>query len=183
MGGNAEIDEHYRPRRHSLRAALARVGTHADDIGLVANCHLHFDHCGGNPELAGRPIFTQAVELKAARSGVDYTLAELVDGPALTYEEITGEAEVLPGVLLVPTPGHTAGHQSIVVRRRDGTVILAGQARDSASEYSADVLAQRAQNEGHGEPLPMTPQWIARLQRLDPARVLFAHDHAGWIPD
>jgi hypothetical protein len=99
----------------------------------------------------------QGTELAAAR-GADYTLPELVDAPALHYQELAGEAEVLPGVTVLPTPGHTAGHQSLVVRQGDGTVVvLAGQSHDTATAFSADVLAWRARRDGHGEPLPVHP--------------------------
>ena len=85
----------------------------------------------------------QRAELELARS-VDYTLPELVDAPGLRYLEVEGEVEILPGVTVVPTPGHTAGHQSLVVRMGDGAVIVAGQSYDTASAYAADVLAWQA---------------------------------------
>jgi N-acyl homoserine lactone hydrolase len=182
MGGDADVDAHYRPRRRPLREALVSAGSSLDAITHVANCHLHFDHCGGNPLVAGLPVFTQAVELAAARGTVDYTLPQLLDAPGTRWEELDGEAEVLPGVTLIPTPGHTEGHQSLVVRRSDGVVIVAGQSHDSASQYAADALALRARREGHGEPLPITPEWLARLEQLDPSRVVFAHDHSVWEP-
>ena len=181
MGEHPDVDVHYRPRRRSLSAALADIGHRTADVTLVVNCHLHFDHCGGNPELPGRPIFVQRPELAAARTA-DYTLPELVEAPGLRYEQLDGEAEVLPGVLVVPTPGHTLGHQSLVVRRADGTVVVAGQSHDTATAYGADVLAWRAAREGHQQPLPVAPAWVDRLQRLDPARVVFAHDNAVWVP-
>ncbi|MGN9908854.1 N-acyl homoserine lactonase family protein [Phytohabitans sp. LJ34] len=182
MGSHPEVDAHYRPRRVALASALAAAGTGVDDIRFVVNCHLHFDHCGGNPALAGRPVFTQRAELDAARHTPDYTLPELIDPPGLRYEVLDGEVEILPGVLVVPTPGHTAGHQSLVVRRRDGTVVVAGQSHDTAAGYGADALARRATRDHHDAPLPAAPAWIDRLQRLDPARVVFAHDNAVWEP-
>jgi N-acyl homoserine lactone hydrolase len=182
MGRHPEVDAHYRPRRQSLVAALASVGSRPEDIRLVVNCHLHFDHCGGNPELPGRNVVVQSVELETARSTFGYTLPELVDAPGIHYEQLEGEAEIMPGVLVLPTPGHTAGHQSLVVRLGDGTVVVAGQSHDTASAYSADVLAWRAGTEEHDSPLPLTPAWIDRLQQLDPRRVVFAHDHAIWEP-
>jgi N-acyl homoserine lactone hydrolase len=181
MGTDPDVDAHYRPARRPLAAALADAGVTTNDVTVVVNCHLHFDHCGGNPQLTGRPIVTQRVELQAARSE-HYTLAELVDAPGLRYEELDGEAEILPGVLVVPTPGHTAGHQSLVVRADDGTVVVAGQSHDTATAYSGDALAWRAAQASRDATLPPTPEWIDRLQRLDPRRVVFAHDHAVWIP-
>jgi N-acyl homoserine lactone hydrolase len=182
IGRHPEVDARYRPRRQPLPAALAAAGARMQDVRLVVNCHLHVDHCGGNPELAGRPVFTQRAELETARTAEDYTLPELVDAAGLRYEVLDGEAEVLPGVLVLPTPGHTAGHQSVAVRRRDGTVVIAGQSHDTAAGYGADVLAWRARGDRHGPGLPPFPDWIERLQRLDPARVVFAHDHAVWEP-
>lgn len=71
-----------------------------------------------------------------------------MDFPGVVYEELGGEAEVWPGVWVIPTPGHTAGHQSLVVRQADGTVLLAGQAHDFASEFASAQLARRAALEG-----------------------------------
>jgi len=177
--GSPETDAHYRPRRRALQTALAAAGAALADITLVVNCHLHFDHCGGTPLLAGTPILVQATELATARRG-GHTIDGLVDFPGAAYTELTGEAEVWPGVRVVPTPGHTDGHQSLVVRRPDGTVVLAGQAHDRASEFAADHLARRAALDGLARPLPPYRAWLDRLVEFDPRRVLFAHDHAVW---
>jgi N-acyl homoserine lactone hydrolase len=182
MGSHPEVDAHYRPRTPTLDDALRAAGLRRDEITEVANCHLHVDHCGGNPELVGRPFFVQAAELDDARTTVDYTLPELVDPPGTTWEVLDGEAEILPGVRLLPTPGHTAGHQSLVVRRRDGVVVVAGQSHDSAHGYASDALVVRARRDGHDEPLPVPPEWMAVLEALDPRYVVFAHDHSVWMP-
>ena len=108
--------------------------------------------------------------------------AELVDHPGVRYEELDGEVELLPGVLVVPTPGHTDGHQSLVVRCADGTVVLAGQTHDHTSDFAADALAFQAARDGLPAPLPVSPAWMERLLELDPRRVLFAHDASVWEP-
>lgn len=174
-------EAHYRPQRRGLESALAAAGASLSDVSLVVNCHLHFDHCGGNNLLGGKPILVQDVELAAARQG-DYTIDELVDFPGATYEEISGEAEVWPGVWIIPTPGHTDGHQSLVARQNDGTVILAGQAHDFASQYASDDLARQAGLDGLEQPLPTYRPWLDRLTDFDPRRVLFAHDCSVWEP-
>lgn len=176
-----ETDAWYRPRRRLVEDALADVGTRLDEVDLVVNCHLHFDHVGGNPRLPGTPILCQRRELATARAG-GYTVDRLVDFPGARYEELDGETELAPGVLVLPTPGHVDGHQSVVLRCDDGTVVLAGQSHDTASAWSADVLAARASALGHEPPLPEPSPWMTRLLELDPRRVLFAHDAAVWEP-
>src|ERR671918_449751 len=84
-------------------------------IDIVVNTHLHADHCGGNHLFAGRPIHVQARELTDARSLDDYTIREWVDFDGATYVEHEGEVELLPGIRLLPAPGHTDGHQVVVV--------------------------------------------------------------------
>ncbi|WP_229076708.1 MBL fold metallo-hydrolase [Actinoplanes sp. DH11] len=173
MGSHPDVDAHYRPHRIPLSAALVEAGSSRSEIRYVVNCHLHFDHCGGNPELAPVPVFTQRTELHTARTVTDHTLPELIENGR--YEELDGEAEILPGVLVVPTPGHTAGHQSVVVATGDGTVIVAGQSHDHATAFTGDVLGARA---GVGT----VPPWLGRLLDLDPRRIVFAHDNAVWEP-
>ncbi|GAA2095642.1 N-acyl homoserine lactonase family protein [Actinomadura alba] len=178
---DSETEAHYRPQRRALQDALSATGVSLADISLVVNCHLHFDHCGGNPLLAGTPILVQDVELATARQG-DYTFAELVDFPGAVYEELRGETEVWPGVWIIPTPGHTQGHQSLVLRQPDGTVVLAGQAHDFASQFASDHLARQAVLQRVEQPLPTYQRWLDRLADFDPRRVLFAHDCSVWEP-
>jgi N-acyl homoserine lactone hydrolase len=180
-GGHEDLDAHYRPLRRPLPEALGAAGVAREDVGWVSNCHLHFDHSGGNPFFATRPIFVQADELVTARERRDYTLPELV-ADDIAYEVVSGDVEIFPGVFLVPTPGHVTGHQSLVVRCSDGTVICAGQSHDSASLFSADMLARQARTDGAHEPLPVHPEWIDTLAGFDPSRVVFAHDLAVWEP-
>uniref|UniRef100_J1RVR3 Putative hydrolase n=1 Tax=Streptomyces auratus AGR0001 TaxID=1160718 RepID=J1RVR3_9ACTN len=174
-----ETEAHYRPQRRALQGALSDAGVTLADVSIVANCHLHFDHCGGNPLLKGKPILVQDVELATARGG-DYTFDELVDFPGAAYEELAGEAEIWPGVWIIPTPGHTNGHQSLVLRQRDGTVVLAGQAHDFASQFASDHLARQAALDGVEQPLPTYQHWLERLAEFDPRRVFFAHDCSVW---
>jgi N-acyl homoserine lactone hydrolase len=178
---DAETEAWYRPQRIPLAQALADRGVSLSDVALVVNCHLHFDHCGGNPLLAGTPVVCQRTELTTAQ-GDGYTFAHLVDHPGVRYELLDGEAELWEGVHVIPTPGHVDGHQSLVVETADGSVVLAGQSHDTASAWSADALAVTARRLGHTEPLPTSPSWMTRLLQFDPRRVVFAHDAAVWEP-
>jgi glyoxylase-like metal-dependent hydrolase (beta-lactamase superfamily II) len=179
--GSNEVDAHYRPQRRGISQALADAGLSPADIKLVINCHLHFDHCGGNVHFPGTPILVQPKELELARGG-GHTLPWLVDFAGVSYRELVGQVELWPGVWVIPTPGHTAGHQSLVVRQHDGTVVVAGQAHDFAIEFGAARLASRARLDGVGEPLPAVPKWMETLLAFDPRRVFFAHDNSVWEP-
>ncbi len=179
--GEQETEAWYRPRRTPLATALQAHGYILGDVISVVNCHLHCDHIGGNHQLAGRPILCQRRELETARAG-DYTMEGLVDFPGARYELLDGEAAIAPGVHVIPTPGHVEGHQSLVIECDDGSIVLAGQTHDTASAWSADVLAHRAHDLGHEAPLPLPPSWIERLLGFDPRRVVFAHDAAIWQP-
>jgi glyoxylase-like metal-dependent hydrolase (beta-lactamase superfamily II) len=179
--GEEDLEAHYRPRRLSLDGALRGAGAEIAGIRLVVNCHLHFDHCGNNPRFAGTPIVVQRTELGLAR-GENYTLPALVDFRGVRYEVVDGEAAIAPGLFVVPTPGHTDGHQSLVVRCADGTVILAGQAHDFATGMTGDQLARRAQLDGAAAPLPGYAPWLDRLLAFDPSRIVFAHDLAVFEP-
>ncbi len=145
------------------------------------------DHCGGNPLLAGTPVVAQRRELELARRA-EYTLPELVDYAGVRYEVLDGAAELLPGLHVLTTPGHTAGHQSLAVRGGDGTVVLAGQAHDHASDFTAAVMARELRlADGDRSPdelagLREAPAWLDDVLALDPRRVLFAHDEAVWEP-
>jgi N-acyl homoserine lactone hydrolase len=176
-----ETDAWYRPKRIRIEDALHKVSLATQDIELVVNCHLHFDHIGGNPLFAGRPIHCQRNELETARTS-EYTFPELVDFSGVRYELLDAETEIAPGVHVIPTPGHVDGHQSVVLECEDGSIVLAGQAHDTASEWSADALAARASEFGYEPPLPIASPWMARLLEFDPKRVVFAHDAAVWVP-
>jgi glyoxylase-like metal-dependent hydrolase (beta-lactamase superfamily II) len=104
---------------------LAAEGIAPEDIDVVANTHLHFDHCGGNTrEEDGKPIpafpraryVIQKGEWEAATHPNERTrgtyLAENIEplGDAKLVELVEGEAELAPGVRMVPAPGHTEDH-------------------------------------------------------------------------
>ena len=132
--GNAEIDEAYRPTVSDLRSLLADRGLEPDDVVALACSHLHFDHAGQNAAFPVVRSTSRSAERDAAGSP-DYTIDAWVDFPGARYVEEDGEVELLRGVRLIPTPGHTPGHQSMVVDSPDGRAVLAGQACYTRAEW------------------------------------------------
>jgi N-acyl homoserine lactone hydrolase len=180
--GHEETEQVYRPVRRSLDAGLGSAGSSVGDVRAVVNCHFHIDHCGNNPRFAGTPIFAQQTEFDAAHAEEDYPIPGLYDFDDAKYELHGGEADVADGIRIVPTPGHTAGHQSLVVETRQGRVVLAGQAVSGATDFARAHYAQGLRDEGSDEEITV-PTWIERIRELDPVEVLFAHDTATWRRD
>jgi N-acyl homoserine lactone hydrolase len=134
-------------------------------IDMVVNTHLHFDHCGGNRLFADTPIYVQRRELDDARGQDDYTIPEWVDAPGVEYTPVDGELELLPGIRLLPAPGHTPGSQVVVVETDTRPIVLVG---DTAITHG-DL--DDPQTEGQ------------RLVRsLDPELVWLAHSREPWRP-
>lgn len=177
-GGHPGIGALYRPLRRPLVETLTELGIALTDVALVINSHLHFDHCGENRLFPGTPIYAQRAEYEAAREPM-YTIPDWVDFPGAKFELLDGEAEVLPGMTIVPTPGHTPGHQSVLLETIEGRVIIAGQAA-----YTADEFAQPAEAHVRG----LQEAWdrqkylesLRRLRDLAPRWVYFSHDPTVW---
>jgi len=133
-------------------------------IDIVVNTHLHADHCGGNHLFAGRPFYVQRRELDDAR-GEGYTIREWVDAPGVEYTAVDGELEILPGLRLVPAPGHTPGMQMVVVETGGRPVIVGGDVGVWFGEL--DEPATEGQ---------------LRVHELDPELVWLAHEPEPWRP-
>jgi glyoxylase-like metal-dependent hydrolase (beta-lactamase superfamily II) len=108
--------------------ALRDAGFDPGSVDVVAMSHLHFDHAGGLLLADGSKAFPRA-SIVAQRAEWDVALSDnprvvaSYDQPELRLVSdwgaagwVEGERELLPGVTVVPTGGHSAGHQAIVVR-------------------------------------------------------------------
>ena len=136
-----------------------------DGIDIVVNTHLHADHIGGNHLFGGTPIYIQRRELDDARSQDDYTIRAWLDAPGVEYAPVDGEHELLPGVRLLPAPGHTPGTQVVVVETGGRPTVIGG-----------DVAVW------HGEFDEPPTEGRRRVLALDPAEVWLAHEHEPWRP-
>ena len=177
--GNEDIDEAFQPQRRQLSEALGAHGLDVHDVVLLVNTHLHFDHCGSNHLFPRMPIYVQEDEYAAAHARPHYTILAWVDFPNAHYERVPGEHQILPGVRLLPTAGHTPGHQSVSIETDAGLVVLAGQAIYSAAEYQHILSTGQLPPGGTGDPERALAS-ARRLIDLDPRHVYFSHDDTRW---
>ncbi len=180
-GGSRFIDRAYAPVRGDLEAVLAGHGVRVAAIRTVVHTHLHFDHIGRNREFPEATIYAQRTEIEAAAEA-GYTVDAWLGLDSLTYRALDGEAEIARGVTVIPTPGHTAGHQSVLVETGEGLVAIAGQAAGSAAEFAEVLRTGRPPATDPPEHAEAYVASIARLAGWRPGRVYFSHHEGSWAP-
>lgn len=166
--------------RTALEAGIARAGFSVDDISLVINTHLHFDHAGGNTwrNEAGEVHATfpkaryivQRGEIEYARRANERTSASYFPhnwDPIFAtnrFDLVDGEPEIRPGIHLRRTPGHTPHHQSVILRSGGETLCFLGDVVPTA----------------HHLPLPWIMGYdVEPLVTLESKRALLAEAAAG----
>ena len=174
--------------RAALLRGLRASGVTPGEITTIVHTHLHQDHVQNDALFANAEVVVQRRELENALEGEarcrGLSAAEraaLAAGPYAASQDaglwyvgtaalaarlgarlrtVGGDAEILPGINVTPSGGHTAGHQSVLVEAADGCVCIAG-----------DVVSLAANAEAIG---PMTPDAAAAGAFLERARA------AGW---
>jgi glyoxylase-like metal-dependent hydrolase (beta-lactamase superfamily II) len=128
-------------RRPPLDDSLKKVGLAVEDVHMVINTHLHFDHCGGNthrengqvvPAFPKAKYFVQRGEYEDAVRANERTRASYLKenftpvAHVNLWEFLDGETEVVPGVSVVVTGGHTAHHQAVKIHSEGKTALYLG---------------------------------------------------------
>jgi N-acyl homoserine lactone hydrolase len=113
----------------AIGPVLARIGLTPDDIDLVIQSHLHFDHAGGLYAFPRTPVMVQRTELEFAEDPpAEQREIYIADdfAPVTDWRLVDGEEDVFGDgrLTVIPTPGHTKGHQSLLVRLDDGQAIF-----------------------------------------------------------
>ncbi len=173
--GNPVIDEIYQqPRITSLIHALNAVQIDERDVAAIVNSHLHFDHCGQNQALPSVPIYVQSAELEAAQLP-HYTVPEWAHIEPDRRRLLDGDETIAPGVTVLATPGHTPGHQSLLIQSPEGdSALIAGQCCYTCAAFRDGLVES---DNLHDESSRADAEAsLTRLRRLDVAAVHFSHD-------
>ncbi len=160
--------------RHAADA-MAEHDLSPADVRIVINTHLHFDHCGQNAVFKHAPFYIQRPELERARRE-ETVAAQWFDFAGARFELVDGDAEVADGVRVVATPGHTVGHQSVLVDTPDGGAVMIGDAAYTADIYREAADADLSRWRGQFADREAWTSSLHRLHDMHPHAVHFCHD-------
>ena len=150
--GNAELDATYHPVGRPILDVLRGGGHRARTRSRPSRTATSTPTTPARtpPSPASRSTSSRPSGSSPTRR--DHTVLEWIDRPDITYLLVGGDHDITPAIRLVATPGHTAGHQSLVVDTADGPVVLAGQACYTAGEWigDPDALEGRTERAGPG---------------------------------
>jgi len=107
--------------------ALDTVNLKPEDVDIVIQTHLHNDHCENTYKCTNAKVYVQKAELNFFNEPhpLDHRYySDLLDESEVVTVE--GKAEIVPGIQVVLTPGHTPGGQSVVVETNQGKAVITG---------------------------------------------------------
>jgi len=179
--GIGELPEQYKrfydvkqKPEHVLKTQLQNHNIKPEDITIVINTHLHFDHCGNNKLFKNAQFYVQEQELQYAYSPDRFQknsyIKEFFDHD-LDYVEVKGDHKLTESVSLIITSGHSPGHQSVVVKQDQKTTIYCGDAaplKENLEAQNIPGVLYRADE---------ALRSIEKLRSFKDAFFIFSHDN------
>jgi N-acyl homoserine lactone hydrolase len=164
-----------------IRNRLKELDLKVSDIKMVIITHLHWDHTGGLRFFEDCPIVVQREEYRFAFNPDSYFSPQYMrnhfDFP-LNYQNADGDQIILPGISVIKTPGHTPGHQSVLVKTVRGNYYLfTGDAINSKENLDRKIPSSNNWNNG------VCLDSMSRLQHLSQlleAEIIYGHDIIQW---
>ncbi len=164
----------HRDDGQGIKSQLARHGLAPGQINVVINTHLHTAHSGNNTLFKNAQFYVSSHELRAVddlASTDPNQMSYVQENFAAEKDQITvkGEYKLTPDVTILPTPGHTMGHQSVIVDYGEYKLV-----------YSGDVSPLK---ENFIRKIPMssvdpkkTMESMMKLRKIRHAKWIFSHD-------
>ncbi|TVX93410.1 quorum-quenching N-acyl homoserine lactonase AiiA [Paenibacillus agilis] len=162
------------PEDHIV-SILKQVGYSPNDMIAVINSHLHLDHAGGNPYFPDTPIYIQEKEWEIVNKGdTSYAPPECLL-PNLNYKVVEGDVEPFPGIQLLSTPGHSPGHQSVLVTtEKTGPILITVDMAYTRSNYEDKVPFFTFDSVQADQSIERIKQ---KMEEIQPNIIFFGHDN------
>ena len=161
-----------------LLTRLNEVGVSPEQIDLIVQSHLHWDHSGLLKYFPKAQIIIQREEysyaLQPPSFAEHYYRRRNYDSPNLKWRLIDGDEVIMPGVVVVSTPGHTPGHQSLLVELPEsGTILLTGDCANLSENLEKMIIPGIFVN-----PVQAlhSLKKLKALAQVTKGKIFFAHD-------
>ncbi len=129
-----------------VNAVKKIMGWNPEEVDIVINTHLHCDHSGGNSQFPSAKFYVQQTEWEEAFNPIapeaPFYDQACFDKSALSYfrwEFLKGDTEILQGLRVITTPGHTRGHQSVLFDTKDGVICVSGDICNVAENVNGNL--------------------------------------------
>jgi glyoxylase-like metal-dependent hydrolase (beta-lactamase superfamily II) len=183
LGPLADVFEVHMTEDDHCVAQLERAGIDAHSIVHIVQTHLHMDHTGALGHFPNATVIVHERELDAARNARPFEngyVREDFGRNGIDWQPIAAPHDLFGdgAIRLIETPGHSAGHVSILLSlEQTGSVLL-----------TADAADNRAQWEGRMEPRALASrddamrsiELLRRLAAEHDAMVVHGHDRKNW---
>jgi glyoxylase-like metal-dependent hydrolase (beta-lactamase superfamily II) len=157
-----------------LTAQLQKHNLRPNDIDTVINTHLHFDHCGNNDCFKNAKFYVQNEELHYAYSPDRFQKAAYVReffDVGVDYVPVRGRYDLTDMITLIPTPGHSIGHQSVIIKREEKSFVYCGDAaplRENLEKRNIPGVLYRSDQ---------ALKSIDKLRGIKDATYVYSHDN------
>lgn len=164
-------------REHDIREPLKAMGIGEHDIRFVINSHLHYDHTGSNYLFSRSRFVVQLSEYRFARNPDPFAAGPYLENHLEIGREpilLDGDHLFADGIYLMFTPGHTPGHQSLILDLPEtGSVILAADAIFCEENIEKDIPSGNCWNPA----LAMNSMHrLVQTAKREKARLFITHD-------
>jgi glyoxylase-like metal-dependent hydrolase (beta-lactamase superfamily II) len=183
-GGLADVFDVHMSEAQHCAAQLRGLGVGPDDVSHILQTHLHIDHTGALGHFPNAVVVVHAKELEAALAAGDpmqsgYVRADY-DRPELRWQTVEGDTDLFGDGLirLVETPGHSAGHTSLLVDLADqGSVLITADASDNLDQWEGRSYVRAFYSR---EDAARSLRRLRELADETGAMVVFGHDSENW---
>jgi glyoxylase-like metal-dependent hydrolase (beta-lactamase superfamily II) len=183
-GGLADIFEVHMSEDQHCAAQLSRFGLEADSVRYIVQTHLHIDHTGALGHFPDATVVVHERELEAARGAESpeasgYVKADY-DRPELRWQTWSENLDLFGDgtVRLIETPGHSAGHTSLLLRLEEtGPVLLTADASDNRDQWEGRAHPRALHSR---ETANRSIEQLRTLAQDTGALIVFGHDPENW---
>ncbi len=162
--------------QHEFLPQLKEIGVDPDDIRHVILSHMHVDHAGNLKYFRRAKVWLQQAEYDYAfqQPTPQYLVRTDFDFPDMDWCLLRGDHEVMPGLELISTVGHTPGHQSAVISLpHSGRAVLVGDVGDLMENFEHEILPGQTSDD---EAALASIRRVNQIHREEGAELFLCHD-------